>query len=200
MKSVWLSLRDDNAGKAHRALGRRGLPAQAVRAVPSRIASQPVAVAEARSEGPAADCRPGQRQRLPYARPPQRQLERARSCAGADAVRCKVRREANPPLETRRRLEQVLKASWADVPGPETLRTIRAIMARERIASPEAQAVLEALAGGARDARDRGSQGVIATPRPTNRQYAVTMPFFAKHPNTAGSVRSHPLDIVTGNG
>ncbi len=52
-----------------------------------------------------------------------------------------------PSLETRRRLEQILK-TLPDVLGSETVRTIRAIMALERIGSPEAKAVLEALSQG----------------------------------------------------
>ena len=59
----------------------------------------------------------------------------------------------NPSLETRRRLEQVLK-SLPDIPGPETIRTIRAIMALERIGTTDARGVLEALAGGAPGARE----------------------------------------------
>jgi hypothetical protein len=61
--------------------------------------------------------------------------------------------KANVTLETRRRLEQLLNA-LADIPGPETVRTIRAIMALERIGSPEAQRVLETLARGAPGARE----------------------------------------------
>ncbi len=61
--------------------------------------------------------------------------------------------QGNPPLETRRRLEQILK-NFADIPGPETIRTIRAIMALERIGSPEAQVILETLARGAPGARE----------------------------------------------
>ena len=60
----------------------------------------------------------------------------------------------NPSLETRRRLEQVLK-SLPDIPGPESIRTIRAIMALERIGTPEARGVLETLAHGA---PERGRQ------------------------------------------
>ncbi len=56
--------------------------------------------------------------------------------------------KASPSLETRRRLEQVLK-SLPDVPGPECIRTIRAIMVLERMDTSEARGVLEALAGGA---------------------------------------------------
>ena len=56
-------------------------------------------------------------------------------------------------MEARRRLEHVLN-TVTDVPGPEIVRTIRAIMALERICSPEAQGVLEALARGAPGARE----------------------------------------------
>ena len=57
-------------------------------------------------------------------------------------------------LETRRRLEQIVKNLPEDVAGPDIMRTIRAIMALERIGSPEAQAVLETLAHGAPGARE----------------------------------------------
>ncbi len=56
--------------------------------------------------------------------------------------------QGSPSLEIRRRLEQILK-NLADIPGPETIRTIRAIMALERIGTPEARTVLEELARGA---------------------------------------------------
>jgi RNA polymerase sigma factor (sigma-70 family) len=56
--------------------------------------------------------------------------------------------KGNLTLETQRRLEQILNVV-SDTPSPETLRTIRAIMALERIGSPDAQAVLRTLAGGA---------------------------------------------------
>jgi WD40 repeat protein len=56
-------------------------------------------------------------------------------------------------LETRRRLEHILN-NLPDVPGPGAVRNIRAIMALERIASSEAQGVLEALARGAPGARE----------------------------------------------
>jgi WD40 repeat protein len=58
-----------------------------------------------------------------------------------------------PSLETHRRLVQILK-SLPEVPDPDTVRTIRAIMVLERIGSTEAQAILESLAGGAAGARD----------------------------------------------
>ena len=60
---------------------------------------------------------------------------------------------ASIPLETRRRLEQIVN-KVADAPSSETLRSIRAIMALERIGSAEAQGVLKTMAGGAPGARE----------------------------------------------
>src|SRR5262249_8585325 len=54
----------------------------------------------------------------------------------------------NLPLETQRRLQQIIK-DLPDIPGPDTVRTIRAIMVLERIGSTEARSVLETLARGA---------------------------------------------------
>jgi len=62
-------------------------------------------------------------------------------------------------LETRRRLEQILNLV-SGVPAPETLRTIRAIMALERIGSPEAKSVLETLAKGAPERGRRRKHGL----------------------------------------
>jgi tetratricopeptide (TPR) repeat protein len=56
------------------------------------------------------------------------------------------------PLESRRRLEQILN-TLPDDSGPDTMRTVRAVMVLEKIGSPEAQGVLECLAGGAPGAR-----------------------------------------------
>jgi WD40 repeat protein len=59
----------------------------------------------------------------------------------------------NTSLETRRRLEQILN-SVRDAPSREVLRTIRAIMALERIGTTPARALLESLAQGAAGARE----------------------------------------------
>lgn len=68
----------------------------------------------------------------------------------------------NPTLETRRRLERIAN-TVSGIPSPENLRTIRAIMALERIGSPEAQAILESLAQGA--ARSRVTDEANASAR-----------------------------------
>jgi WD40 repeat protein len=53
--------------------------------------------------------------------------------------------QGNAPLETRRRLKQLLE----DPPGPTIIRSLRAIAVLERIGAPEAALVLETLAKGA---------------------------------------------------
>ena len=80
----------------------------------------------------------------------------------------------NTTLETRLRLEQILK-TLADVPSPDTLRTIRAIMTLERIGSAERAGCLRIFGSWCSGSTgDRGSPGVLATAGPTNRQDAMT--------------------------
>jgi WD40 repeat protein len=56
---------------------------------------------------------------------------------------------ANPSLEVRRRIEQVLERVDNRDPPPEALRALRAVRALEHIGSPEARQLLQALAKGA---------------------------------------------------
>jgi hypothetical protein len=51
-----------------------------------------------------------------------------------------------PTLEVRRRLEQLLERLEGPTPAPENLRTLRAIEALDRMATPAARAALEKLA------------------------------------------------------
>ncbi len=147
MESRWAELIDDNATKAHQAIGTLVIsPKQAVTFLQSRL--KPVALAD-------------QKMILQWIKDldsatfairqtAAKELEKVR-----DQVQVPIQKalQGNPSLETRRRLEQVWK-SLPDIPGPETIRTIRAIMALERIGTPEARGVLEALAGGAPGARE----------------------------------------------
>ena len=59
----------------------------------------------------------------------------------------------NLTLEARRRLEQIVNV-MVDVPSPESVRTMRGIMALERIGSKEAMVVLQGLANGEPEARE----------------------------------------------
>jgi len=78
--------------------------------------------------------------------------------------------KGNIPLEVRRRLDQILN-TLSDIPSPDTMRTIRAIMVLERIGSPEAKSVLETLAKGAPG--NRRSQGVAGTAQTASFQGAL---------------------------
>ncbi len=66
-----------------------------------------------------------------------------------DAIRKAL--AAKPPLEVRRRFEQIREQQLHPYPtaDPELLRTVRSIEVLERIGTPEARQVLERLAGGA---------------------------------------------------
>jgi WD40 repeat protein len=55
----------------------------------------------------------------------------------------------DPPLELRRRAEQLLRELSSLRPNPERLQVVRAMEALELIGTPEARAVLERMAGGA---------------------------------------------------
>jgi RNA polymerase sigma factor (sigma-70 family) len=63
--------------------------------------------------------------------------------------------EKNPPLETRRRLEQLLNNVYDGPTGGEPLRTARAISVLEYAATPEAMKLLEDLS--------RGAEGALLT-------------------------------------
>jgi hypothetical protein len=60
---------------------------------------------------------------------------------------------AQPALELRRRLDQLLEQLEAPVTAPERLQQLRAVEVLEHVGSPEAREVLEKLAGGAPEAR-----------------------------------------------
>jgi hypothetical protein len=62
--------------------------------------------------------------------------------------------DAKPSVEAKKRIEALLKDlhPWY-IKDPETLRTVRAIWVLQRMATPEARALLESLAAGAPEAR-----------------------------------------------
>ena len=59
----------------------------------------------------------------------------------------------NPPLEVRKRLDEARKALTSPILKGETLRVHRAVEVLERMGTPEARQLLQALAGGAAEAR-----------------------------------------------
>jgi hypothetical protein len=147
LEVLWTVLGGDNARKAYKALwGMLTAPKDAASFLRARL--KPVPVAEqARMEQLVADL---ESENFAVRQTATKELIRLGGQVQPTLQKSLMR---NPSLETRRRLEQILN-NLSDVPSPETLRTIRAIMALERIGSPEAQAVLETLAGGAPGARE----------------------------------------------
>ena len=147
LKTLWISLIDGDASKAHEAVGAlilapnhsvpflQGCLKSAVAADAAKIQKL---ITELDSDNFAA-----------------RQTAAQELVKIGDQVQPAVQKalQVNPPLETRRRLEQLLK-TLPDVPGLETVRTVRAIIVLERIGTPEARGVLETLARGAPGARE----------------------------------------------
>jgi WD40 repeat protein len=147
LETLWAVLADENAGKTHEALWTMvAIPSQSVNFLRQRL--KPVFLAD------------------------KAKVDQWIEDLGSDkyAVRqaatkalLKIGREIEPALqkvlvfneglEKHRRLEQILK-TLPDILRPESVRTVRAIMILERIGSPDAQAVLTTLAGGATGARE----------------------------------------------
>ncbi|HWY87147.1 MAG TPA: hypothetical protein VNX28_10500, partial [Gemmataceae bacterium] len=148
LESLWTDLLVDNAGTAHQALWTlAAAPKHSVAFLQGRLkAVAPFAdagkiqqwIAEQDSENFAV--RQGAA----------KELEK-----GGEQVRAPIRKALKDKLslEAQLRLGQILK-TILDVPGPETVRTIRAIMVLERVGSPEAQGILDTLARGAPGARE----------------------------------------------
>ena len=147
LKELWSDLTDKKAAKAYEALWAIiGTPKESVPVLKEML--KPI---------PAAD--PGKVQKwiadLDSETFAIRQAAAKELEIAGDQVQVPIQRalQGSPSLETRRRMELILK-NLADVPGPETIRAIRAIMALERIGTPEARSGLERLAGGAPGARE----------------------------------------------
>ena len=147
LESRWIDLAGDNATKAHQALWSLvDAPKNSVPFLCDRV--KPVASADAADiqrwitdldSGKFADR--------------QTAAKELGKVGGQAEAPIRKALKGNVTLETRRRLEQILNA-LSDVPGPDIVRTIRAIMALERIGSPEATSILEDLARGTPGARE----------------------------------------------
>jgi WD40 repeat protein len=147
LESLWVHMADQDASKAHKALWT--LMAAAKQSVPFlRNRLKPAALADqAKIQEWIADL---DNDKFAIRQAAVKQLEKV---GGQGRAPIQEALKGNLLLQTSRRLEQILN-TLSDVPGPETLRTIRAIMVLERIGSPEAQGVLETLAHGAPAARE----------------------------------------------
>ena len=147
LEACWADLAGDNATLAYRAVGTFVLAPKDV--VPFfHVHLKPVpAVDPAKVQKWIADLNS---EILTVRQTAAREMEKAGEQATAPM---QTELQKQPHLEIRRRLEQILKAIF-DNPSPNTVRTIRAIMALERIGSPDAQSVLETLARGAPGARE----------------------------------------------
>jgi RNA polymerase sigma factor (sigma-70 family) len=146
-ESRWSDLGGGNVGKAHEAIwALLAAPMEAVSLLRGRLKPAPVAEHD-RIQQWLADLNSD---KFAVRQAAVKELEKV-----GEQVQPPIHKalKANPSLETRRRLEQILN-TLSDVPARETLRTIRAIMALERIGSPEAQGVLQTLARGAEGARE----------------------------------------------
>jgi WD40 repeat protein len=156
LESCWADLESADAGSGHRAIWTMiDSPRQSVPFLRGRL--QPVAVAEAgkiQAWIAALDS-----DKFAVRQEATKELQKV-----GEQVRAPILKalEGNRSLETRQRLELVLKV-LADVPPAETVRRLRAIMVLEHIRSEEAVSMLKALADGAPGAREteeaRGALG-----------------------------------------
>jgi WD40 repeat protein len=156
LSRLWEQMADADAGKAYTALcGLRQHPGPAVALVSKHLKPVPPADAArlARLVAELAGERFADRQK---AMTELEQLE--------DPAEPALRRELanDPPLELRRRVEQLLTKLAGPVTRPDQIRALRAIELLERVGSDGARAALQTLARGAPEARlTREAQGAL---------------------------------------
>jgi WD40 repeat protein len=148
LQQLWIDLAGENAPRAHRAvytLGHYG--AAALGFLRERLKPVPKDFAD-RLRQQIADLDNDDFRTRELA---MRELTRL----GPDAVLpLHAAMDAKPSVEAKKRIEALLKElhPWY-IKDPETLRTVRAIWVLQRMATPEARALLESLAAGAPEAR-----------------------------------------------
>ena len=147
LERLWTGLADDDAAKAHEAMWSLvAAPEEMVRFLQGRL--KPVALADqAKIQHWITDL---DSSKFAIRQAAAKELEKV-----GEQVKVPIQKalKGDTTLETRRRLEQILN-TMTGVPGPETLRNVRAIMALEWIGSRDAERVLQALARGAPGARE----------------------------------------------
>jgi hypothetical protein len=143
---AWADLAGEDAGRAHRAVwALAAVPEEAVPFLRDRL--RPVAVVDekqlrrwiAELDGDEFETR-------------QRATRELKRLGGQAEAAVTGALKGTPSVEARRRLESILRKLQGG-PGPEELRELRAVQALERIGSPQARAILRALARGAPVAR-----------------------------------------------
>jgi hypothetical protein len=146
LEACWRDLADRDAGKAYRAVWELAAAADStVRFLKERLGAVP---------------RPDPQRIARLISDLNSKRFKVRQAADAELKRLDVLAEkalrqalqSDPPLELRRRLEQLLQRINDPVPSAETLRVLRALAVLERIASPQARELVRALAQGAPDA------------------------------------------------
>jgi WD40 repeat protein len=147
LERLWVDLASNDASQAYRAVvGLSRAPKQTVPFLKSRLRAVPVVGAE-RLRQLIADL-----DSRSYAT----RTRATKQLGELDEIAVPALRAAlkgGPPLEVRRRLEQLLALATRPVPAPDRVRALRALCCLERPATPEARAFLYELAQGAPEAR-----------------------------------------------
>jgi hypothetical protein len=149
LNALWEELADNDARKAPRALARlAAAPADAVNLIKQQLPPAAGKVLERQQvDALIADLGAEDFEKRQAA-------QRALQEAGKQVLPALVRaKEANPPLETARRLQVLIDALTRPSWPPEMIRPTRALELLERLDTPEARGVLEELAHGHPGAR-----------------------------------------------
>jgi hypothetical protein len=144
---LWIDLASGDAAHAYRAMGELAdVPADAARYLKTRLQPMPAPaakhiddlVAELNSEKYAAR------------RQATAELEKLADVAMATL---RARLAQQPPLEMHKRIETLIAKITGPLTDPDMVRALRAVEVLEAIGTPEARALLEVLAAGAREHR-----------------------------------------------
>jgi hypothetical protein len=149
LERCWADLASDKAPQAHQAIWTlTAAPKQSVPFLRARLKPAAVLATAGKIQQWIADL---DSDKFAVRQAAKKELEKAGS---QDQVKALLQKavEGKVSLEVRRRLEQILN-NLPDVVDSQTLHLARAVMVLEKIASPEARDILEALAGGAATAR-----------------------------------------------
>jgi RNA polymerase sigma factor (sigma-70 family) len=143
LQDLWTGLREGDAEKAHRALGKlEAAPEQAVELLGKRLRPvptvSPARLAELLTNLDSDDF--SLREQATH------ELKRLAELAEEDVRKAL---QARPSLEMRRRLEDIVANLKAPFPPPERLQSLRALEMLEHLGTPAARQVLERLSQGA---------------------------------------------------